>query len=57
MFIGKGPLREYYLKILKTKHMPHVKICTMWLSAEDYPVLLGEELNCSLYLAIKSLLC
>lgn len=38
---GKGPLKEYYQRIIKAKNLSNVQICTMWLSAEDYPVLLG----------------
>ena len=41
-FVGKGPLREYYEGIIKTKTLNKVKICTLWLSSEDYSLLLGK---------------
>lgn len=40
---GKGPQKEYYEKIISSKELKHVKICTPWMEAEDYPVLLGEQ--------------
>ncbi|XP_056144536.1 chitobiosyldiphosphodolichol beta-mannosyltransferase isoform X2 [Lampris incognitus] len=39
---GKGPQKEHYRKLIDTLHFEHVKICTPWLEAEDYPVLLGS---------------
>ena len=39
--LGKGPLKEYYQGIIAQKKLSHVTICTLWLSAEDYPLLLG----------------
>ena len=39
--VGKGPLKEHYQKEIAKKKFQHVIICTLWLSAEDYPVLLG----------------
>ena len=41
---GKGPLKEYYQGIIAQKNFSHVTICTLWLSAEDYPLLLGTIL-------------
>ena len=38
---GKGPLKEYYKNKTATMPWSHVKFCTPWLEAEDYPVLLG----------------
>ncbi|XP_049600389.1 chitobiosyldiphosphodolichol beta-mannosyltransferase [Syngnathus scovelli] len=38
---GKGPQKEHYVKMIDGLHLEHVKICTPWLEAEDYPVLLG----------------
>jgi len=40
---GKGPMKKYYEDLIKTKDFKHVSIFTMWLSDEDYPVLLGES--------------
>ncbi|KAM6957285.1 chitobiosyldiphosphodolichol beta-mannosyltransferase [Aplochiton taeniatus] len=39
---GKGPLKDYYRRQIESLHFEHVKICTPWLEAEDYPVLLGS---------------
>ncbi|POI23987.1 hypothetical protein CIB84_012265 [Bambusicola thoracicus] len=39
---GKGPLKEYYNGLIKKLHFKHIQICTPWLEAEDYPVLLGS---------------
>ena len=39
---GKGPQKAYYEKLIATKNFTKVKICTVWLSAEDYPIMLGE---------------
>ena len=42
---GKGPLKEKYEKEISKMSMRRVRIITMWLSAEDYPLLLGIILN------------
>uniref|UniRef100_A0AAZ3QBV1 Beta-1,4-mannosyltransferase n=1 Tax=Oncorhynchus tshawytscha TaxID=74940 RepID=A0AAZ3QBV1_ONCTS len=39
---GKGPQKDHYRKLIDTLRFEHVKICTPWLEAEDYPVLLGS---------------
>ncbi|KAG9477126.1 hypothetical protein GDO78_002500 [Eleutherodactylus coqui] len=39
---GKGPLKEYYCKLIRELQLKNVQICTPWLEAEDYPVLLGS---------------
>ncbi|KAL0992580.1 hypothetical protein UPYG_G00095280 [Umbra pygmaea] len=39
---GKGPQKDHYMKLIATLSFEHVKICTPWLEAEDYPVLLGS---------------
>ncbi|XP_066432244.1 chitobiosyldiphosphodolichol beta-mannosyltransferase isoform X2 [Eleutherodactylus coqui] len=39
---GKGPLKEYYCKLIRELQLENVQICTPWLEAEDYPVLLGS---------------
>ncbi|XP_006895302.1 PREDICTED: chitobiosyldiphosphodolichol beta-mannosyltransferase-like [Elephantulus edwardii] len=39
---GKGPLKEHYNRLIVQKHFRHVQVCTPWLEAEDYPVLLGS---------------
>ncbi|XP_077474944.1 chitobiosyldiphosphodolichol beta-mannosyltransferase [Stigmatopora argus] len=40
---GKGPQKERYVKMIDSLRLEHVKICTPWLEAEDYPVLLGSS--------------
>ncbi|XP_060116831.1 chitobiosyldiphosphodolichol beta-mannosyltransferase [Heteronotia binoei] len=39
---GKGPLKEHYCKLIAALHFKHIQICTPWLEAEDYPLLLGS---------------
>ncbi|XP_074136548.1 chitobiosyldiphosphodolichol beta-mannosyltransferase isoform X1 [Sminthopsis crassicaudata] len=39
---GKGPLKEHYHQIISQMCLKHVQICTPWLEAEDYPLLLGS---------------
>ncbi|AWP19471.1 putative chitobiosyldiphosphodolichol beta-mannosyltransferase [Scophthalmus maximus] len=39
---GKGPQKEHYRKMIDSLNLEHVQICTPWLEAEDYPVLLGS---------------
>ncbi|KAF6737252.1 Chitobiosyldiphosphodolichol beta-mannosyltransferase [Oryzias melastigma] len=39
---GKGPQKEHYRKLIDSLRLQHVKICTPWLEAEDYPLLLGS---------------
>ncbi|XP_040919068.1 chitobiosyldiphosphodolichol beta-mannosyltransferase [Toxotes jaculatrix] len=39
---GKGPQKQHYRKLIDSLHLEHVQICTPWLEAEDYPVLLGS---------------
>lgn len=39
---GKGPLKEYYSRLIDQKCFQHIQVCTPWLEAEDYPLLLGN---------------
>ncbi|MBN3303900.1 ALG1 mannosyltransferase, partial [Amia calva] len=39
---GKGPQKEHYRNLIDQMHFQHVQICTPWLEAEDYPILLGS---------------
>ncbi|KAJ6659776.1 hypothetical protein lerEdw1_018492 [Lerista edwardsae] len=39
---GKGPLKEHYNNLIAAMHFEHIQICTPWLEAEDYPLLLGS---------------
>ncbi|XP_045142058.1 chitobiosyldiphosphodolichol beta-mannosyltransferase isoform X2 [Echinops telfairi] len=38
---GKGPLKEHYSHLIDHKRFQHISVCTPWLEAEDYPLLLG----------------
>ncbi|XP_055265409.1 chitobiosyldiphosphodolichol beta-mannosyltransferase [Moschus berezovskii] len=39
---GKGPLKDYYSRLICQKRFRHIQVCTPWLEAEDYPLLLGS---------------
>ncbi|CAH2306801.1 chitobiosyldiphosphodolichol beta-mannosyltransferase isoform X1 [Pelobates cultripes] len=39
---GKGPLKKYYTQLMEEMYFKHIHICTPWLEAEDYPLLLGS---------------
>ncbi|KAE8579874.1 hypothetical protein XENTR_v10024221 [Xenopus tropicalis] len=39
---GKGPLKEHYSKLIREMQFKNIQICTPWLEAEDYPLLLGS---------------
>uniref|UniRef100_H0WG01 Chitobiosyldiphosphodolichol beta-mannosyltransferase n=1 Tax=Otolemur garnettii TaxID=30611 RepID=H0WG01_OTOGA len=39
---GKGPLKDHYSHLIGQKCFQHVQVCTPWLEAEDYPLLLGS---------------
>ncbi|XP_013851121.2 chitobiosyldiphosphodolichol beta-mannosyltransferase [Sus scrofa] len=39
---GKGPLKEYYSHLICQKRFQHIQVCTPWLEAQDYPLLLGS---------------
>ncbi|XP_053998095.1 chitobiosyldiphosphodolichol beta-mannosyltransferase [Hylaeus anthracinus] len=39
---GKGPLKEFYMAIIKLKNWKHVTIITPWLESEDYPKILAS---------------
>ena len=45
---GKGPLKEFYVAIIKLKNWKHITIVTPWLENEDYPKMLGTEM-CSIF--------
>jgi hypothetical protein len=44
---GKGPQRAFYEAKIAGLGLTHVRILTMWLLAEDYPLLLGKSLSSS----------
>ncbi|XP_075224920.1 ALG1, chitobiosyldiphosphodolichol beta-mannosyltransferase [Lycorma delicatula] len=39
---GKGPLKDYYNKLINDYNWKRVTIITPWLEPEDYPVMLGS---------------
>nr|XP_039249973.1 chitobiosyldiphosphodolichol beta-mannosyltransferase-like [Styela clava] len=39
---GKGPMKKYYLNEISKIDWKHVQIVTPWLTAEDYPLLIGS---------------
>lgn len=39
---GKGPEKEKYEQKIRKLNLKRVAFRTMWLSAEDYPLLLGK---------------
>lgn len=41
LHLGKGPWKEKYEETIKRLNLKHVAFRTMWLSTEDYPLLLG----------------
>ncbi|XP_071976888.1 chitobiosyldiphosphodolichol beta-mannosyltransferase isoform X2 [Engystomops pustulosus] len=53
---GKGPLKEYYCKLIQGLQLKNIQICTPWLEAEDYPVLLGSaDLGVCLHMSSSGL--
>ena len=38
---GKGPMKDHYKCIITQTTFDYVEICTPWLEAEDYPILVG----------------
>ncbi|XP_006015608.1 chitobiosyldiphosphodolichol beta-mannosyltransferase isoform X3 [Alligator sinensis] len=53
---GKGPLKEHYNRLIDAMHFKHIQICTPWLEAEDYPLLLGSaDLGVCLHKSSSSL--
>ena len=56
-FTGKGPLKSYYEGLIRGKRFEKVNIITMWLSSEDYPVLLGNRYNVCMYVTCMMCAC
>ncbi|CAJ1075596.1 chitobiosyldiphosphodolichol beta-mannosyltransferase [Xyrichtys novacula] len=53
---GKGPQKEHYMRLIDALSLDHIKICTPWLEAEDYPVLLGSaDLGVCLHMSSSGL--
>ncbi|KAJ0058447.1 hypothetical protein NL108_014625 [Boleophthalmus pectinirostris] len=53
---GKGPQKQFYVSLMESLCLQHVQMCTPWLEAEDYPVLLGcADLGVCLHLSSSGL--
>ncbi|XP_054923879.2 chitobiosyldiphosphodolichol beta-mannosyltransferase [Dermacentor andersoni] len=39
---GKGPQKDHYLSLIRANPLAHVKFLAPWLSAQDYPKMLGS---------------
>lgn len=50
---GKGPEKEKYEEKIKRLRLKRVAFRTMWLSAEDYPLLLGRLPHCVLCMLFR----
>ncbi|KAJ1873593.1 mannosyltransferase [Coemansia sp. RSA 990] len=56
LITGKGPLRKHYEQEISRLQLQNVGIATAWLSAEDYPLLLGSaDLGISLHTSSSGL--
>ncbi|XP_017887486.1 chitobiosyldiphosphodolichol beta-mannosyltransferase [Ceratina calcarata] len=53
---GKGPIKEFYVAIVKLKNWKHVVVVTPWLANEDYPKMLASaDLGISLHTSSSGL--
>ena len=53
---GKGPQREHYQRQMARLRLQHVAFRTLWLEAQDYPLLLGSaDLGISLHTSSSGL--
>ena len=53
---GKGPQREHYQRQMARLPLQHVAFRTLWLEAQDYPLLLGSaDLGISLHTSSSGL--
>ncbi|KAJ2759938.1 mannosyltransferase, partial [Coemansia sp. BCRC 34490] len=56
LITGRGPLRAYYESEIDKMKLCRVQIATAWLSAEDYPLVLGSaDLGVSLHTSSSGL--
>lgn len=39
---GKGPMKQHYVELVKSKNWQHVKVVTPWLEASDYPTMVAS---------------
>jgi hypothetical protein len=56
---GKGPQKEMYQKKISQLQWKKVEFCLPWLTAEDYPLLLGNGYGyfCHCCLVINVFIC
>ncbi|XP_076346099.1 ALG1, chitobiosyldiphosphodolichol beta-mannosyltransferase isoform X2 [Tachypleus tridentatus] len=53
---GKGPLKSYYQSLIEAKNFLFIEFVTLWLSAEEYPILLASaDLGVSLHFSSSGL--
>ncbi|GAX74777.1 hypothetical protein CEUSTIGMA_g2224.t1 [Chlamydomonas eustigma] len=56
LITGRGPLREMYLEKVSQLQLKHVAVRSLWLEADDYPLLLGAaDLGVSLHASSSGL--
>lgn len=55
LIVGKGPEKEKYEQKIRKLKLKRVAFRTMWLAAEDYPLLLGRlsSVSCLLYIMAR----
>nr|XP_054375136.1 putative glycosyltransferase ALG1L2 [Pongo abelii] len=51
---GKGPLREYYSRLIHQKHFQHIQFCTPWLEGRGLPLLLVGSVDLGVCLDTSS---
>nr|XP_054375074.1 putative glycosyltransferase ALG1L2 [Pongo abelii] len=51
---GKGPLREYYSRLIYQKHFQHIQVCTPWLEGRGLPLLLVGSVDLGVCLDTSS---
>lgn len=43
--LGKGPQKDMYSKKIEERSWNRVQFCLPWLTAEDYPLMLGKQIT------------
>ncbi len=53
---GKGPMKSYYVDLIREKEFEKVEFLTPWLEAEDYPKLLASaDIGVSLHMSTSGI--